>query len=99
MFKRRFITTISALAGVGIGCIIDSYAGFPKNYIAITIASLLAFYWVVEFIIDTVYFCMFYDDEFQLFIAQKVNKTLVTYEEVKAKEKYYLKEFKRTLLL
>jgi hypothetical protein len=96
MFKRRLITTVTGLAGVALGSTIDHLVGFQKSYIAIVIASILAFYWIVEFVFDIVYFYMFYDDEFNLWIAQKVNRTTITYEEIQAKRKYYLKQFKRS---
>jgi len=50
---------------------------------------------MIEFLIDLIYYHYFYDDEFEMFVAEKVNKTSLTYEEIMAKKKYYLKEFKR----
>ena len=95
MFKRRLIVTCAICIALIIGVVIDNFTGFDKGYFAISIAAILAGYWTVEFLIDLIYYHYFYDDEFKMFVAEKINKTSLTYDEIMAKEKYYYKEFKR----
>ena len=98
MFKRRLIISASLVLLVIIGSIIDAHTGFKTGYFAIGAATALAAYWIYEFLLDLICYSMDYDNEFKLYIAEKVNKTRLTYEDIKAKEKYYFKEFKRSRL-
>ena len=96
MFKRRLITTASLVLALIVGAIVDTHAGFAIGYFAISIAMVLSLYWSVEFIIDLVCFYIYYQDDYNIYIAEKVNKTKLTYEEIKERNKQYLKEFKRS---
>lgn len=96
MRKRRLFVTL-ALVGLLVICsIVDRFTGFEKGYFAIGTAIALAGYWIVEFLIDLIYFSYCYDEDYKIFIAEKVNKTVLTYEDIKAKNEYYFKEFKRS---
>lgn len=95
MFKRRVISTCAICTALIIGVVIDNFTGFDKGYFAISVAALLAGYWMIEFLLDLIYYHFFYDDEFKMYVAEKINKTQLTYDEIMAKEKYYLKEFKK----
>ncbi len=96
MFKRRVIVTASLVVALILGVVIDSFTGFDKGYFAISVAIALSAYYMIEFLIDIIYYSYLYDDEFKIFIAEKVNKTSLSYEEIMQKKKYYLKEFKRS---
>ena len=96
MFKRKFIVTCAGATAILIGSLIDSFAAFEKGYFAISLSALLAGYWIVEFIIDYMYYALVYEDDYKIFLAEKVNKTMLSMEDIKLKESYYLKEFKRT---
>ena len=79
-----------------LGSLIDHLCGFDKGYFAVSLAALFAGYWIVEFLIDLISYYMFYENDYKIFIAEKVNKTMLNYDDIMAKEKYYFKEFKRT---
>ena len=96
MFKRRVIVTASLVVALILGVVIDSFTGFDKGYFAISVAIALSAYYMIEFLIDIIYYSYLYDDEFKIFIAEKVNKTSLSYEEIMQNKKYYLKEFKRS---
>lgn len=96
MFKRRVIVTASLVIALIIGVVIDHFTGFDKGYFAISVAILLSGYYIVEFLIDIISYSYLYDDEFKIFVAEKVNKTSLSYDEVMQNKKYYLKEFKRS---
>ena len=96
MFKRRVIVTASLVVALILGVVIDSFTGFDKGYFAISVAIALSGYYMIEFLIDIIYYSYLYDDEFKIFIAEKVNKTSLSYEEIMQNKKYYLKEFKRS---
>ena len=96
MFKRRLIVTSSFILVLIIASIVDRYTGFKIGYFAISTAAALAAYWIVEFLIDLIYYSYDVNNEFQLYIAEKVNKTMLNYDDIKAKEKFYYKEFKRS---
>ena len=96
--KRKIIVTSSLVLGIIISSIIDRSIGFEKGYIAISFAAILSAYWTVEFLIDLVYYYWFYEQDFNLFIAEKVNKTNLTYDDIIQRIDFYFKEFKRTRL-
>lgn len=95
MFKRRIITTTTLGLLTIIGSIVDRFTGFAKGYFAIAFASVLAGYWMFEFLIDLIYYSYDCEEEFKIYVAEKVNKTTLSYEEIMQNKKYYLKEFKR----
>lgn len=96
MFKRRVIVTASIVFALIIGVVVDNFTGFDKGYFAISAAIVLAGYYMVEFLIDIISYSYLYDDEFKLFVAEKVNKTSLSYDDIMKNKKYYLKEFKRS---
>ena len=98
MFKRRFIVTCSLILALIIGAIIDNIAGFQKGYFAICIASVASAYWVVEFLLDLILYYFSYESTFKLYVAEKVNRTTLSHEEIMKRRKPFYKEFKRLML-
>ncbi len=96
MFKRRIVVSFAIIVAIIIGSIVDNFTGFGKGYFAISFAALGTGYWLVEFLIDLIYYYFGYDEDFKIFVAEKINKTNLSYEDIMAKKKYYYKEFKRT---
>lgn len=98
MFKRRIICSIIAILLLVLCSFIDRWAGFSKGYFAISAAIVASIYFFVEFILDTIDYYKSYKPEFKIFVAEKVNKTDLTYDMIMSKKKYYYKQFKRTKL-
>jgi len=98
MFKRRFIVTCSLLFALIIGSIIDNAVGFEKGYLAISIAALACGYWIVEFLIDLILYYFSYESGFKFYVAEKVNKTNLSHDDIMKRKKHFYKEFKRTML-
>lgn len=98
MFKRRFIATACGILLLILGLIIDKSVGFERNYFVISFFALLIGFWLFEFVFDLVLYKKNYEYEFKIFVAEKVNKTDLSYDQIMDKRKYYYKEFKRTKL-
>lgn len=98
MIKRRVIVSAILAFFLVLGSFIDKWAGFSKSYFAISFASVICLYWIAEFIIDTIEYYKTYKPEFQLYVAEKVNKTDLSYEIIMSKKNYYYRQFKKSKL-
>ena len=51
-----------------------------------------------EFVLDLMLYKKAYEEEFKMYVAEKVNKTDLSYDQIMSKRKYYYREFKRKKL-
>lgn len=72
-----------------------TWAGF--SYFALVFSCLFCLFWLVMFIIDYIdEFRKIDEDEFQLYVAELVNSTTLTRQQIESDRKTYIQKFKKT---
>lgn len=93
--KKFLITLLAVILIIVCGALKNVWAGFV--YFALVFSCLISLYWAVILIIN--YINRFHkqiEKEFNLYIAQKINKSNLTLEDVEKNRKAYLKKFSRS---
>lgn len=98
-FMRKFIVTCSLLAIILTVGLVEYYCiSWEKSYLLISFVAVFFAYWGVEFVLDYVQSKADYEDRFQYFAAEQVNKYNISMEEIQKNKKKYFSKFKRSIM-
>ncbi len=95
---RKFYVTCGFLIAILVAALIEYYcSSWPKIYFTMAFVSLFFLYWGIEFVLDYVQATKEYEERYQLYVAEKINKSGIDAEQIRKNRKKYYAAFKRSI--